>query len=166
MDWEWTTPRLQALRDYIASVPALAAQPMNPDGASAIADALNADASPTFTVYRTTVETAEVGIAVSYVAVEAMTDANRTRVTTFYAMNPQSFDPSRQDIRTFWANTFSGTLGGAGASTRAALEALWRRKATALEKLFATGAGTDASPGLLTFEGSVSYYVVEQARAS
>ena len=68
--------------------------------------------------------TEEIGKTVSYVAVAAMTTANLDRVRSFHTLNPEEFDPSRLDVRTFWADTFSGALGGEGANTRAALEAL------------------------------------------
>lgn len=106
----------------------------------------------TFVAWRKSVQTAEVGVAVNYIAVEAMTDANRTRITTFYAMNPSQFQP-RADIRTYWDNTFSGALGGQGQATRDALTALWKRTITRFEKLYATGTGTTATPGDIVVEG-------------
>lgn len=112
-------------------------------------------ASPAYVVWRRSVSTAEVGVTVNYIAVEAMTDANRARITTFYAMNPGQFEP-RSDVRTFWANTFSGALGGQGQATRDALDALWRRNALLVETVFATGSGTTASPSTLGYEGSVT----------
>lgn len=117
----------------------------------------------TFIAWKSSVQTREVGIAVNYVSVEAMTDANRGRITTFYAMNPEKFSPARQDIRDYWANTFSGALGGQGQTTRDALLALWKRAATRYEKVFATGTGTDAAPGLLTLEGTVDLDDVSKA---
>jgi hypothetical protein len=85
-----------------------------------------------------------------------MTDANRSRITTFYTMNPVQFDPSRSDVRSYWANTFSGALGGQGQATRDALEALWRRLASRAEKALATGTGSTATPASLGFEGAIS----------
>jgi hypothetical protein len=108
-----------------------------------------------FVVWKATVQTAEVGKAVNYIAVEAMTDANRNRINTFYGMNPAQFEP-RSDVRTYWDNTFSGALGGQGQATRDALSALWRRAATRGEALYATGTGTTATPGVLVFEGTIS----------
>ena len=116
----------------------------------------------TFIVWRASVATSEVGKAVNYIAVEAMTDANRNRINTFYGMNPQSFEP-RADVRTYWDNTFSGALGGQGQATRDALAALWRRAATRGEKIYATGTGTTASPGTLVVEGNISEYEVVRA---
>lgn len=106
-------------------------------------------------VWRSSVQTSDIGGAVNYVAVEAMTDINRGKIGNFYAMNPDSFSPDRADVRSYWSNTFSGALGGQGQATRDALEALWRRAATRGEALFATGTKTTASPGTLVFEGSI-----------
>ena len=113
------------------------------------------NSASSFIVWKKSIPTSDVGVTVNYIAVEAMTDANRTRITTFYAMNPVSFAP-RSDIRSFWANTFSGALGGEGQNTRDALEALWRRAALLVEKVFATGTGTTVAPGDLTFEGTAT----------
>ena len=159
-----TTAQLQALGAYIAADPVLSAYPMNSDGAFEIAAALNQEATPAFVVWRSTVTTAEVGNAVNYVAVEAMTDANRGRITTFYAMNPEAFSPARADIRSYWSNTFSGALGGQGQATRDALDALWRRNATIAEQVLASGTGTTASPATLGWEGSLNYSDVMAAR--
>jgi hypothetical protein len=121
-----------------------------------MADWYNAPSNPSFIVYRRSVSTDEVGKTVNYVAVEALTDLNRGRIDTFYVMNPLSFSPERSDIRTFWANVFSGALGGQGQATRDALEALWRRTATRGERLYATGTGTTVAPGALVFEGAIT----------
>jgi len=161
-----TTAQLQALKAAIDADPVLSAQPLNSDGAFFIAAELNKEAAPAFIVWRKSVDTAEVGNTVNYIAVEAMTDANRNRINTFYSMNPESFSPSRPDIRTYWANTFSGALGGQGATTRDALETLWRRNATRAEQILATGTGTYQSPALMGFEGFLSYQEVEKARNS
>ncbi len=126
-----------------------------------IARLYNLDSS--FIVFKKWVELKDIGEAVNYVAVEAMTDANRGRITTFYTMNPSGFSPSRSDMRDYWANTFSGALGGQGANTRAALEALWRRPATRAEAVFATGTGTTANPGELVFEGTITINDVGKA---
>jgi hypothetical protein len=118
----------------------------------------------TFIVWRSRVNTAEIGLVVNYEAVGAMTTANRDRIITFYTMNPEAFDPTA-DIRLFWDSTFSGALAGQGANTRAALQALWKRPATRAERLFATGVGTTATPGALVFVGEVSVANVDAALA-
>lgn len=161
------TPAEQAaLKAYIEADAGMNAQPNTNVGNSAIAAILNALASPDFIVWRSSVQTSEVGNAVNYVAVEAMTDANRGRINTFYGMNPVSFTPGRADIRTYWDNTFSGALGGQGQATRDALQALWRRSALLIEKILSSGTGSFASPATLGREGTITPDEIEQARAS
>lgn len=109
-----------------------------------------------FVVYKSSIQTAEVGKTVNYDAVAAMTATNLARIDTFQVLNPESFDPSRSDIRSYFANTFSGALGGQGEATRTALEALWRRFAKRGERLLATGTGTTLAPGALVFEGDIA----------
>lgn len=147
-----TTTQLAALRAGVFADPAAAAL-LAAGNWQAVRDWLNEMTAAV--VWRSSVATAEVGRATNYVAVEAMTDANRGRINTFYLMNPVSFDPSRSDMRAYWANTFSGALGGQGQATRDALEALWRRTAKRAERLLATGTGTQVAPATLAWEGDV-----------
>jgi hypothetical protein len=155
-----TTAQLTTLKAYIESVPALNTQPMNSDGAYAIALALNAPASPAFIVWKTAVERNVVGKAFVATALAAITAGNNDKLNNFAAWN-EVINPSRLDQRQFFDDIFSVA---AGASTRAALLALWKRSATALEKLFATGTGSDASPATMVVEGTIGYQEVEQAR--
>ena len=126
----------------------------------AMADWLNV--TSTFVVRRNRVAASEIGPTLNYVAVSSLTTANRDRATTFLLLNPDSFSPT-SDIESYWDTTFGGALGGEGANTRAALQALWRRLATRGERIFATGTGSQASPGALTFEGLISNGDVVQA---
>lgn len=158
-----TNAQLATLKADIAADPALAAKPMTSAGAQEIADAYNLTV-PAWIVWKPNVPTLQIGAVVSYVAVAAMTTANLDRVRTFYVMNPDSFDPSRSDIRTYMSDTFSGALGGQGQASRDALEALYRRAATRAEKLYSTGTGSTASPATLTFSGSITGADVQQAR--
>lgn len=108
----------------------------------------------TFVVYKTTESILAIGQTINYVAFEALTTANLEKINTFTRLNMQTCKPSRSDVRAFWANVFSGALGGQGQATRDALEALWRRFATNAERAFATGTGTTLAPGALVFEGT------------
>jgi len=56
--------------------------------------------------------------------------------------------------------------GAGGATTRANLTAISKRDATRIEKLLATGTGSDAVPAVMAFEGNVSYQDIELARNS
>lgn len=116
---------------------------------------LNQTFSPAWVVWKPSVPTLEIGQAVNYVAVAAMTATNLERVNTFMRLNPNTFNPARADIRTYMSDTFSGALGGQGQATRDALDALYRRSATNAERQLATGAGTTQDPGVLVFAGAV-----------
>lgn len=162
-----TVSQLQALKAYAQADPAASAF-IAAGNDTDLAAWFNA-VEGSFTVWKKTVPTLDVGKTINYIAVEAMTDANRNRITTFYAMNPGSFDPARSDVRSYWDNTFSGALGGQGQASRDALMALWRRLATRAESALANtagGNGANATPAALTAEGSISLSEVAQVRTS
>ena len=140
------------LKNAILAEPAVAAFVAAGDDGS-IASYYNQPS--TFIVYRDSVQTSEIGKAVMYAAIGAMTTANATRVQLFHQMNPESFKATA-DIEAFFADTFGGALAGAGQASRDALVALWRRAATRAEALFATGTGTTNSPGDLVVEGTLT----------
>jgi len=66
-------------------------------------------------------------------------------------------NPSDLNIRAAFSEIF-----GAGTSTTQ-LAAAAKRLVTKGEKLFATGTGSEVSPGLLTFEGNISPQDVYEA---
>jgi hypothetical protein len=157
-----TSQQLATLKTAILADPVLAAQPMNSDGAYAIALALNELAAPAFIVWKTNVSRNEVGKTFIASALAAITAGANDKLANFAAWN-ETVNPSRADQRAFFDDVFSVA---AGASTRAALLVLWKRSATRVEKLFATGTGSDASPATLTYEGTLAYQDVERARES
>lgn len=161
-----TPTQLQTLKAAILADPVLSAQPNTNAGNSVVAQTLNAPAVPQFFVWKTLVQTGSIGKTVNYVAIAAMTTANLDRLNNFLNMNPSEFDPARADIRTFMADTFSGSLGGQGQATRDALEDLYRRSALLIEKILATGTGSYAAPAVMGREGTVTPDEIEQARAS
>ena len=158
-----------ALKAAIAADPTLNAYPNTQDGAfNMAAQKLNVAFAPAFQVYKDLSEanTIDLGNVISYVAYAAMTTANQQQWANFYALNPQHYDPSRADIQSFMANTWSGALGGDGAATRAALLAYGIRNAWYIEKIYATGTGTLVSPAKMVFIGAVNYLDVYAARNS
>lgn len=155
-----TQSQLIVLRDAINADPALASQPLHSDGAFAIAEALNKTASPDFIVWKSTVSVEEImqnGFV--WTAVDSLTNG-KARIwewmTRFGYINP-----SKANVRQGIADCF----GGASAMV-AGIMPHCKRKASRVEKIFATGTGTDASPATMIFIGSISYQTVEQARAS
>jgi hypothetical protein len=160
-----TLAQNQTLKAFILADPTLSTYPHNSDGDFAIAAALNALASPAFTVTKSSIQSSLVGQQITYTSLAAMTTGNIQALQAFQQLNPATFAPTA-DVQAFFANIFSGALGGGGAPTRAAFAALWIRSATVLEKLFALGTGTVVSPATLVVEGSITYSDVATARNS
>ena len=75
-----------------------------------------------------------------------------------------NFDASRPNIRAGIDATWVGTA--ADLAVRATVYTHCKRQATVVEKLFSSGAGTDASPSVMTVEGAISPDDVQQARES
>ena len=115
----------------------------------------------TFVVWKTRVSIADTGPAFNGTEWAGMTSANHTRLTDVAQWVSQGYDASKSDIRAMFNDIWSGA---GGATTRANLLALWKRFATKGEKLYVTGAGTDATPGLLVFEGSITASDITNAR--
>lgn len=158
-----TTAQLTTLKAAILADPALNAQPMNSDGAFAVAAALNLQATPAFTVWKFNVPIEQIGNAFSGGELAGMTTANQTRLQTIASYSQEGINPSLIDRRQFFDDVFSGA---GGTVTRAKLLILWKRTATRAEKILATGTGTDAAPATMGYEGALSYQDVEQARTS
>lgn len=66
-----------------------------------------------------------------------------------------SVNPALPNIQAAFADIFSGAGAGAVAN-RAHIAAMSRRKANRTERIFATGVGSTASPGLLVVEGNIT----------
>jgi hypothetical protein len=156
-----TNAQLQTLKAAIIADGALNAQPNNSDGNFAIAVAMNQKASPDFTVWKTNVSIGEIGKKFNGTELAGLTTGNQSRLQTIAAFLSAGVNPSLIDNRAFFDDIFSGA---GGTNTRANLLALWKRFATRIEKLFATGTGSDVSPATLTFEGTLSYQDVQTAR--
>jgi len=159
------TPEQQStLKAAILAEPALAAQPSDGDGLNFIADALNADAVPDYFVWRTDVTSGETGNAWVGTDIDGMSALNMQRLQLLLASSPQGvFDMSRADRRAGFENPFGASVSNA---SRVAMRTAWKRTARRIEKLFATGTGSGASPGTMTFEGTISPNEVDAARRS
>lgn len=156
-----TPQQLATLKTNIEADPVLNAKPMTSAGAYEIAEAYNALASPSWTVWKTNVTINEVGKKFNGSELAGLTTGNQTRLQTLALYLAGGVNPSLADNRAFFDDVFSGA---GGANTRAALLILWKRLATRAEKLFSSGTGSDASPATVTFEGPVSSSDVQQAR--
>lgn len=146
------------------------------DNAYAVAAWYNQTASPNFWVWESNSSLITTGMAIKMSDVGNLTTANTTRLQTSFQIRPGGFTPSNQDDRALFGGLFS-VSGATG--TRANLLAAWQRTASNIEKLLATGTGTQAtgdinsdgsvtggSPATLTFEGSVAPTDIQAAWAA
>ncbi len=162
--------QLTTLKADILADPILAAQPNNSDGAFAIAAAYNLPAAVDYWVWRSLVSQEECvgmtsvdGTNWSWTSYIGRSQGERDGWREMFA-DTGGINPARANVRQGLGDIFSGTT-ALSIAQRAHLLAIARRKATRAEKLFATGVGSTASPGTMTFEGSLSFGDVEAARA-
>lgn len=149
------------LKAAINADPALSSQPQTSDGAFAIATAFNLVSIPAFIVWATNVSTAAMKRAVAWTELIARSIGERDALV--FMLSDGFINGADLNIRQGIQDVFSGP---GGAVSRAAIIVILKRAATRGEAALATGAGTDASPGTMTFEGNLGYRDIEQARAS
>ena len=156
-----TASQLTALRGDIAADPAFADIPKDPnnsDGAFFVAAQYNKQAVPDFTVWKTDVPTADCKKAMVWT--EYIGRSAGEREAWQFMLSNGTINPSDANVRQGILDIFSGAT---GATSRANLTAIAKRLATRVEKLFATGTGSVASPGTMAFEGQLSYQDVLSA---
>lgn len=165
-----TPTQLQAIKAEINADPALSSQPMNSDGAFAIAAALNQTATPDFYVWKTELMLDEITQnGFDWVEVDNLS-VGKARIWEWLFDNAsRSINPSKANVRAGIAECWKGTAGKN--AVRAAVFGHCQRLATRFEKLFATGAGTSTDgdgvgPASMAVVGPISYQDVEQARVS
>lgn len=158
----YSPAQITAIKNAIAADPAFAGLPNNTDGAFVIANALNLTANPDFIVWKKTpVSITDIGDNIVGTELAGLTSTNLSRLQTVVALSGNGVNPSLADRRAFFDDIFSGA---GGTATRAKLAILWRRKALRIEKILATGTGSDASPATLSHEGEIDYAHVDEIR--
>ena len=165
-----TGPQLTALKIDILADPVLNAFPNNDDGNFAIAAAYNLTVVPDYWVWRTSVGKMEVTQQTSVDGTNFNWTGNGfiTRSAGEISAWVELFgvtgnvNPSLANVRQAFSDIFSGS--GNAAANRTHLLTAARRKAKRAEKLFATGTGSTAVPGLMTFEGNLTPSDVSTSR--
>lgn len=148
-----TTSQAATLRTAILADPALT-QYVADRRDDLIAEYYNAPASPAFIVWRTDVRSEEIGNAWSGTDIAGMSSLNMQRLQLMLASAPAGvFDMTRADRRQGFEDPFGTNQNNA---SRVAMRAVWKRALNRVERLFASGTGSDATPGTTTFEGTVS----------
>lgn len=156
-----TPSQLQTLKAYILADPVLSAFPMNSDGSYAIADLLNKPSEPAFIVWKTDVSIDEImRNGMDWARVDNLS-VGKARIWDWLG-RLGVINASKTNVRAGIDAAWVGTA--ADLAVRAAIYAHCKRSATVLEKLFATGAGSDASPATMVVEGAISYQEVDAAR--
>src|SRR4249920_3877666 len=135
-----TPAQLQTLHNDILADPILNAFPNNSDGNTEIANRYMLNASPNFTVWKSNVPTRDIATCFNGTELAGLTANNHTRLATIAAWFSNGMDPSKPDMRQMLDDIFSGT---GGANTRSRLLVMYKRLAMRVEKLYATGLGTD-----------------------
>jgi hypothetical protein len=123
--------------------------------------AFNTAASPDWWVWRTSITEEEITTGTSpdnttfnWSALIARTPGEQFAWGRMFGITG-SVNPSQANVRSAFADIFSGTNNSAPAQ-RAYLQAMGRRLAKLAEKVLSTGTGSSVDPALLTFEGNVS----------
>ena len=151
------------LKDYITSVPEWAALPQNSDTAYYIAEQLNKDSVPSYIVWKTSVQADEImRNGLDWTRVDNLT-VGKARIWDWMT-RLDSLNPSKINIRAGIDATWVGTA--ADLAVRAVVYTHCKRPATVVEKLFATGTGTDASPATMGYEGPLPYTEIISAWGS
>lgn len=115
---------------------------------------VNDYASPDWWVYRTSVPVVEVGDAINASELAGLTALNLQRLQAMTGdLSGGTIHAANADRRAGFDSVFSGA---GGATTRANLAVVWRRKANRFEKQQSTGTGSTGSPATMTWEGSVT----------
>jgi len=144
-----TPAQLVTLRAAVIADPALAAVGRNDTELTRL---LNLPT--TFVAWRTDVSTNDTGNAWVGTDIDGMSALNMQRLQLLLASSPNGvFDMSRADRRAGFENPFGTNVNNV---SRVAMRAIWKRFATRAERVFATGTGTDAVPGLFGFQGVLS----------
>lgn len=125
-----------------------------------LAGLLNAQASPAFWVWRTNVQRREIyhstgpeGTTFNWTIFKAQSVTEQGAWREMFMGDEADF--SLQNLRAGIANIFSGSA--QQNAQRDHCLAVGRRLASRIERLLATGTGSTASPGTMTFEGVLPY---------
>jgi hypothetical protein len=157
-----TPEQLATLKADILADPAFNGLPMTSGGAEVIKEAYN-QIVPAFIVWRSNVTQDEImQNGFDWTRVDNLS-VGKSRIWEWMFKNLSvSINPSKPNVRAGIDATWVGTT--ADLNVRAAVYTHCKRSANRVEKLFATGTGTDVSPATMGFEGNLTNDDVQQAR--
>lgn len=161
--------QLTTLKNAINADQTLFSQPLNSDGATTIAIAMNLDAAVDFLVWRPNTPVGEIMLnGFDWTLVDNLS-VGKARIWE-WMKDTGSLNFDQANVRAGVAACFAGA-GATFQAIRVAIFGHGTRKTSRFEKLYATGTGSAANeagtgPGFLVLVGPVSYQDVESARAS
>lgn len=156
-----TTEQKATLKAAIEANSTWNAFPNTDDGNFDLAVVLSQTASPAFRVWRTDVPTKDVKKAINWTEYIARSAGERGAFELMISNG--IINGADVNIRQGIADCFSGPN---GALTLAALTDIAKRDARTIEKILATGTGSQASPATMGFEGAINFQDVKAARNS
>lgn len=156
-----TTAQNALIKSAILADPQMSTAIAGDDGAYFIASLFNLKATPDFIVWRTDIPTQDIKKAVVWTEYIGRSPGEQGAFTLMISNG--ILDAAQINVRQGIADIFSGP---SGAGSRGALLQIAKRPALRVEKLLATGTGTDAVPATMGFEGFIAYRDVETARLS
>lgn len=150
-----TEQQVAILVNYVTTDPAFAGIPQTGDGAYEVRDRLDVVASPAFVVWKTSVTLDEImQNGFDWVLVDNLS-VGKARIWEWLFDNAESStNPSKINVRAGISECWKGTA--AMLAQQAVILGHCKRSASRLEKLLATGTGSDATPATMTIEGSLS----------
>lgn len=162
----FSSAQLQTLKAAILADPALVPLTSGPTtDFNGLITAMGADAAPDFWVYKTSLSRHDILTAPSVDnttftwggSTGGYINRSQGERDAFREMfnSTGSVNPSQANIQAAFADIFSGAGAGATAN-RAHIAAMSRRKANRTERVFVTGVGSSASPGVLVVEGNIT----------
>lgn len=180
-----TAQQKTTLKAAIDADPVMSQIPATSDGAFAVAEILNAAASPAYSVWRPNTPANDIMDAITWASLtpndapdNTVLNTNRTLVCQAKQMNLQILLQGRDSVATGKTSVrgglsdaltnvpsgASGALVDAGWLGAGKVKAAITRTASFVEKLLATGSGTAANPSVLGYEGPISYQEVIEVR--
>jgi hypothetical protein len=156
-----TPQQKTTLKAFILADQTLSAFPNTADGAFDMAPLLNADATPAFIVWKTSVSIDEImRNGMDWARVDNLT-VGKARIWDWLG-RLGSFDASKTNVRAGIDACWVGTA--ADVAVRTQVYTHCKRNASVVEKLLASGTGSDAIPATMGFEGPISYQDIQAAR--
>lgn len=120
-----------------------------------IRDYYNASAAPIYIVWRTSVSQDEIMLnGFDWTRVDNLSVGAARVWQWMFDNGGKSFNPSKVNIRAGIDQVWKGTA--QDLAVRAVVYTHCKRAANRVEKIFATGTGSDAVPGLMAFEGEIT----------